>query len=120
MFMPPATDEKTAMQQKMMKYMMVFMGVLFFKVASGLCIYFIASSLWGLAERKFLPKASPAEPHSKPATRADAKARDKPRDKPREKPRDKPRPKPTPQQALSGRDGTAARKKKKKTRRGKR
>ncbi|MHC4177508.1 MAG: YidC/Oxa1 family insertase periplasmic-domain containing protein [Planctomycetota bacterium] len=108
MFMPPATDEKTAMQQKMMKYMMVFMGVLFFKVASGLCIYFIASSLWGLAERKFLPKASPAEPHSKPATRADAKARDKPR------------PKPTPQQALSGRDGTAARKKKKKTRRGKR
>ena len=39
-----------------MKYMMVFMGLLFFKVASGLCIYFIASSLWGVAERKLLPK----------------------------------------------------------------
>ena len=33
--------------------MMIFMGVLFYKVASGLCLYFIASSLWGLAERKF-------------------------------------------------------------------
>ncbi|MBS0209974.1 MAG: YidC/Oxa1 family insertase periplasmic-domain containing protein [Planctomycetes bacterium] len=60
MFMPPPTDEQTAMQQKIMKYMMVFMGVMFFKVASGLCIYFIASSLWGLAERKLLPK--PATP----------------------------------------------------------
>jgi YidC/Oxa1 family membrane protein insertase len=43
-----------------MQYMMIFMGVLFFKVASGLCIYFIASSLWSLAERKFLPKSSHA------------------------------------------------------------
>lgn len=58
MFMPPATDEQTAMQQKIMKYMMIFMGVMFFKVASGLCIYFIASSLWGLAERKLLPKSN--------------------------------------------------------------
>ena len=57
MFTPPAADEQAAMQQKMMKYMMVFMGLMFFKVASGLCIYFIASSLWGLGERRFLPKA---------------------------------------------------------------
>jgi YidC/Oxa1 family membrane protein insertase len=56
MFMPPAADEQAAMQQKMMQYMMIFMGVLFFKVASGLCVYFIASSLWGVAERKLLPK----------------------------------------------------------------
>ena len=59
MFMPPPADEQAAMQQKMMKYMMIFMGLMFFKVASGLCIYFIASSLWGLAERKFLPKNRP-------------------------------------------------------------
>ena len=58
--MPPPTDEQQAMQQKMMKYMMIFMGVMFFKVASGLCIYFIASSLWGLGERQFLPKKSVA------------------------------------------------------------
>jgi YidC/Oxa1 family membrane protein insertase len=56
MFMPPPTDDQTAMQQKMMQYMMVFMGFMFFKVASGLCLYFIASSLWGIAERKLLPK----------------------------------------------------------------
>jgi YidC/Oxa1 family membrane protein insertase len=51
------------MQQKMMKYMMVFFGVMFYKVASGLCLYFITSSLWGLAERKlFLPKTKPGRP----------------------------------------------------------
>jgi YidC/Oxa1 family membrane protein insertase len=62
MFMPPPTDEQQVMQQKMMKYMMIFMGVMFFKVASGLCLYFIASSLWGIAERKLLPKAAKATP----------------------------------------------------------
>ena len=40
----------------MMKYMMIFMGVLFFKVPSGLCIYFITSSVWGILERQLLPK----------------------------------------------------------------
>ena len=65
--MPPATDPEQAMQQKMMKYMMVFMGVLFYRVPAGLCVYFISSSLWGLAERKLLdlrktPDPSPASP----------------------------------------------------------
>ncbi len=54
--MPPPTDDQQAQQQKMMKYMMVFMGVMFYKLASGVCIYYIASSLWGIAERSFLPK----------------------------------------------------------------
>lgn len=57
MMTPPPTDEQQEMQQKMMKYMMVVFGWMFYKVASGLCIYFIASSLWGLCERKMLPKA---------------------------------------------------------------
>ncbi|MEX0866065.1 MAG: YidC/Oxa1 family insertase periplasmic-domain containing protein, partial [Pirellulales bacterium] len=39
MFMPPPTDEQAALQQKVMRFMMVFMGLLFFKVASGLCLY---------------------------------------------------------------------------------
>ncbi|HJS07230.1 MAG TPA: YidC/Oxa1 family insertase periplasmic-domain containing protein, partial [Pirellulales bacterium] len=56
MFMPPPTDEQSAMQQKIMTYMMIFMGFFFYKVASGLCLYFIASSLWGIGERKLLPK----------------------------------------------------------------
>jgi YidC/Oxa1 family membrane protein insertase len=58
---PPPTDEQQEMQQKMMKYMMVFFGLMFYKVAAGLCIYFIASSLWGVAERTLLlPKRQTA------------------------------------------------------------
>src|SRR5262249_38182394 len=67
---PPPTDEQQEMQQKMMKYMMVFMGLMFYKVASGLCIYFIASSLWGFAERKLLPKKKPAAPGTNTTTTA--------------------------------------------------
>ena len=70
MFMPPPTDEQSAMQQKIMTYMMVFMGVLFYKVASGLCLYFIASSLWGIGERKLLPKLIGKPPGASPATAA--------------------------------------------------
>jgi len=55
LFTPPATDEQTQMQQNMMKYMMIVMGVMFFKVPAGLCVYFVASSLWGIGERKMLP-----------------------------------------------------------------
>ena len=55
--MPPALDDQARMQQNMMKFMMIFMGFLFFKVPSGLCLYFIMSSLWGLLERRFMPKA---------------------------------------------------------------
>jgi YidC/Oxa1 family membrane protein insertase len=54
MFMPPPTDEQQAMQQKMMNYMMIFFGVMFYRVPAGLCVYFIASSLWGIGERKML------------------------------------------------------------------
>jgi YidC/Oxa1 family membrane protein insertase len=53
---PPPADEQQAMQQKMFKFMMIIFGFLFYKLAAGLCLYFIVSSLWGLAERRFLPK----------------------------------------------------------------
>jgi YidC/Oxa1 family membrane protein insertase len=59
LFTPPATDEQTKMQQQMMTYMTVFMGVMFYKVPAGLCLYFITSSLWGICERKMLPKPKP-------------------------------------------------------------
>ncbi len=61
MSMPAASTDQAAMQQKMMKYVTMFMGLMFYKVASGLCLYFIASSIWGIAERKLLPKAKPAD-----------------------------------------------------------
>ena len=51
LFMPPAVDEQSRIQQQTMKYMMFFMALMFFKVPCGLCLYFIASSLWGIAER---------------------------------------------------------------------
>ena len=71
MSMPRPTNEQAAMQQKMMKYMTVFMGLMFYKVASGLCLYFIASSLWGIGERKLLPKNADAGRRSAAAARAD-------------------------------------------------
>jgi YidC/Oxa1 family membrane protein insertase len=57
---PPPTDEQQEAQQKMMKFMSIFFGVLFYKVAAGLCIYFISTNLWGLAERKLLPRKKDA------------------------------------------------------------
>ncbi|NBW97092.1 MAG: membrane protein insertase YidC [Planctomycetia bacterium] len=59
LFMPPALDEQAQMQQQVMKYMMFFMALMFFKVPCGLCLYFIASSLWGIAERLLLPTTAP-------------------------------------------------------------
>ena len=72
MFTPPATDEQTRMQQNMMQYMMIFMGVMFFKVPAGLCVYFIASSIWGICERKLLPPttSSAAAPKEPPKTKS--------------------------------------------------
>ena len=58
--MPPPADETAAMQQKVMTFMMIFMGILFYKVPSGLCLYFIISSLWGLGERRVLLQMKPA------------------------------------------------------------
>lgn len=59
LFTPPPTDDQQAMQQQIMKFMMLFMVVIFHKVAAGLCLYFIASSLWGVGERLLLPRSKP-------------------------------------------------------------
>jgi YidC/Oxa1 family membrane protein insertase len=118
MFMPPPADDQAAMQQKIMKYMMIFIGVLFFKVASGLCIYFIASSLWGLGERQFMPKPAKdtaAGPAAKTTTRADAKARERAEAEAAAKARAKAKAR----ESADG-DGAAARHKRRKARRGKR
>jgi YidC/Oxa1 family membrane protein insertase len=64
LFTPPPTDEQQEMQQKVMKFMMLFMLVLFFKVPAGLCLYFITSSLWALAERVLLPKDKKKNEHT--------------------------------------------------------
>jgi YidC/Oxa1 family membrane protein insertase len=60
--MPPATDEQSAMQQKMMKYMVVFMAFMFYKVAAGVALYYVVSNLWNITERRLLPRRKPGEP----------------------------------------------------------
>jgi YidC/Oxa1 family membrane protein insertase len=70
MMPPPApNDEQAKMQRRMMKFMMIFMGLLFFKVPSGLCIYFIVSTAFALVERKFIPKSNPKETTTKDETK---------------------------------------------------
>jgi YidC/Oxa1 family membrane protein insertase len=54
---PPAMDEQQEQQMKMMNYMTLIFGMLFYWVASGLCLYFIVSSAWGMVERRFTKKA---------------------------------------------------------------
>ena len=73
--MPPATDEMQEQQQKMMKFMMAFMGLFFYKIAAGLALYFICSTAWGLTERKLIPKPKVGAyvPPVKPAVGANGK-----------------------------------------------
>ena len=56
MTMPEPINDEMRMQQKMMTFMMFFMGFLFYSFPAGLNVYFIASSLWGMCERKILEK----------------------------------------------------------------
>jgi YidC/Oxa1 family membrane protein insertase len=59
LFMPPPTNDETRMQGRMMNIMTVFMGLMFYRSPAGLCIYFIASSTWGICERKILDRMKP-------------------------------------------------------------
>jgi YidC/Oxa1 family membrane protein insertase len=59
--MPPTADDQMQQQYRMMKWMMILMGLMFYKMPSGLCIYFIASTLWGLVERKLIKKKPAAD-----------------------------------------------------------
>ncbi|WP_020470187.1 YidC/Oxa1 family insertase periplasmic-domain containing protein [Zavarzinella formosa] len=75
--MPKTDDPQMQMQQKTMKFMMVFMAFFFYKVAAGLCIYFIMSSVWGMIERRLiknvkLPTSEPkgTSPADKPKPEA--------------------------------------------------
>ncbi|MCA9063478.1 MAG: membrane protein insertase YidC, partial [Planctomycetaceae bacterium] len=66
LFMPPATDEQQEMQHKMMNMMTLMFGFMFWHQPAGLCLYFIASSCWGIAERKLLAKTT-GKPSDTPA-----------------------------------------------------
>ena len=66
LFAPPPTTPEAEMNQKMMKYMMIVMAFMFYKVPSGLGLYFITSSLWQICERLLLPKVLPNQPRPAP------------------------------------------------------
>jgi YidC/Oxa1 family membrane protein insertase len=69
LFAPPPTTPEAEMNQKMMKYMMIVMAFMFYKVPSGLGLYFITSSTWQICERLLLPKV--IANHPKPAAEDD-------------------------------------------------
>jgi YidC/Oxa1 family membrane protein insertase len=60
LFAPPATSPEMKQQQQIMNVMMVVMAFVFYRVPSGLGLYFITSSLWSITERLILPAHRPA------------------------------------------------------------
>jgi YidC/Oxa1 family membrane protein insertase len=62
LFSPPATTPEQQQQQSMMKWMLIFMMMMFYKVPSGLGLYFIMSSTWSIGERLLLPKITKSKP----------------------------------------------------------
>ena len=59
--MPPPTNEEQASQQKMMSFMMIMMAAMFYRVPSGLCLYFIATNIWSMTERSLLERKAKAD-----------------------------------------------------------
>ncbi len=70
LFSPPPATAEQEQQQKVMKYMMIFMAFMFYKVPSGLGLYFITSSSWAICERLLLPKTLAKPVLAVPATDA--------------------------------------------------
>lgn len=81
MFMPPAQDEQQEMQYKIMNIMTGVMGIMFWHQPAGLCLYFIASSLWSIAERKLLGSSKPAIAAAGAGANVEVIIPDKPSDK---------------------------------------
>lgn len=54
LFTPPPTSEEQEQMQKTMQIVPIIFGVFFYQVPAGLCVYFIASTFWGITERKIL------------------------------------------------------------------
>ncbi len=100
-FMMPKTDDpQQQMTQSMMKWMTIFMGVMFFKVPAGLCVYFITSSIWSLVERRIIKKTIPAS-NITPSGDNDSSTPSKPKPN-RPSPSDRGKPAEPPQQGMLG------------------
>ena len=51
---PRSKDPQAATQQKMMGYMMIFFGVIFYTFAAGFMLYIMTSAALGIAESKII------------------------------------------------------------------
>ncbi|ADV63180.1 membrane protein insertase, YidC/Oxa1 family [Isosphaera pallida ATCC 43644] len=81
LFSPPPANPEAEMQQKIFKYMMVFFMFMFYKLPSGLGVYFITSSLWQVGERllvNWLAKRNPVDVYE-----VERQARENPKLKPK-------------------------------------
>jgi YidC/Oxa1 family membrane protein insertase len=92
LFSPPPATAEQAQSQKIMKYMMVVMAFMFYKVPSGLGIYFITSSTWAIAERVLLPKHLKSRMPATPSADGGTPPRSGPGGKPAPLPPGKPAP----------------------------
>jgi YidC/Oxa1 family membrane protein insertase len=73
--LPP--DPQQQQQAKMMQYMMVLFGVMFYHVPSGLVLYFLTSSLLGMAEQRWVKSQLAADDATFKAGPARGKVTDK-------------------------------------------
>ena len=71
---PSNPDPQARQQQKMMTVMMaLFFGLIFYYMPSGLTLYFIVSTGWGLIEGKIIRRHIEQEKAAKAAAKADGK-----------------------------------------------
>ena len=59
--MPKPKDEQARQQQKMMGFMMIIFGFIFYKFPSGLLLYFLTSSVLGIVEQRIIRRELAAE-----------------------------------------------------------
>jgi len=69
---------------------MMFMGLMFYGVPAGLCVYFIASSIWSIVERKSLGKV--VKPNLAAATGDEGNTQPQPAAAPANNPKQNPAP----------------------------
>jgi YidC/Oxa1 family membrane protein insertase len=58
---PKPKDEQARQQQRMMGFMMVFIGFIFYSFSSGLLLYFLTSSIIGIIEQRIIRRELAAE-----------------------------------------------------------
>ena len=64
---PKPKDEQARQQQKMMGFMMVFFGFIFYNFSSGLLLYFLTSALLGIVEQQIIRRELAAEKEAEAA-----------------------------------------------------